>query len=256
MRQQLDGIHAETAKLEEDKTKQINQLKRDVDLLQQENRKKKEQMQVRIAQANADYEKKFRSMVEEMELTYKKVVEEWQSRHLSEVQREQDELKRCTDQWQVQLRESREAWEQKLAAATRDGDLEFIAAQQRWNEKFTEKKRINDEMLIKLKEIHAKNEQYADLHHRISTVMDSVKAPTASSSAEYCELYAAMKAFYAEYDENRPPKSKLDQLLKADWTHARCSQAPTLASDATSTTPSRRSKSPVLSFRLASSPKI
>jgi len=43
---------------------------------------------------------------------------------------------------------------------------------------------------------------------------------------------------------------KLEQLLKADWTHARCSQAPLLATEVVgSVSPTRRSKSPVLSFR-------
>jgi hypothetical protein len=257
LRQQLDAVHADTAKLEEDKSKQINQLKKDVDTLQQENRRKKEHMQVRIAQATADYDKKFRAMVEEMELSYKKVVEEWQTRHLTEVQREQDELKACTDKWQLTLCATQEAWEQKLASTKAEGEMEYQAAQKRWSDKFEEKQRINQGLLVKLQEIHARNEKYSDLHHRISAVMDTFKAPTASSSAEYCELYAAMKTFYAEYEQNRPPKSKLEQLLKADWTHPRCSQAPLLASEQSgSVSPTRRSKSPVLSFRAPSSPGI
>lgn len=226
LQQQYNTAEDEFNKMDSEKSAQISQLEREVAQLQQENQEKSESNDVRLRLTTADWEKRFVAMETEMEQQYNTISEQWAIRHKEETEREEETFRLCEEEWNAELEATNKKWQDQIQHVTAEGERNASQAERVWNAKFEEKLALNESLRGELRSIEERENAYSDMLHRINAVMDTLPPVNSSSSTKYKRLVELMKEFQLEYETNRVSKYKLLQLQQANFSNARCGQAP------------------------------
>lgn len=249
---ELGAVRHEEEKFSAEKTSQANTLQQEVAHLQQELRRKRESHQQKLAQMGADWDKKLSTLTLDMERQLQRLTEEFE-RKKRELEEERDERKASlNDDFERNRQRLQQEHDQRIMDAHERGVADARTVEEEWNAVLSEKRKQNDVLREKLRDIAVSVQKYCERQYRIATSMDLlVKAKVSRRlSVEAKQIAADALEFHALFEDNRPDKVKLDHLIKANLTLRRCSAAPVLGEgedgeSVRAKSPSARSQTPI-----------
>jgi hypothetical protein len=229
LQRELDGILAETRKLETERGSQVVQLEEELRMLQAENQRKTADNEARIATAKAEWEKRSQDMVTRMQDEYDTAVRTWQQKRETAVEDDQRAFDSNRERFIEETKEMEEQWAEEIQRIRTEGDDVCAGATKEWEGKLSAKLLINKGLRVQLRAIEAREQEYGEMMRRVAAVVDGKKNgrdDPAAGSSEYKKIYALMVEFQNEYSANAPSKYTLQHLLREDYDQTRCEQVP------------------------------